>query len=772
LPAIAILALTSYIAFLVVVQYHSQEELLKVSLNRFFQENEKRATFLDNFVSNCVGDVVALSENQELLHYYQNLALGMSMEYGLGASLAECNESFRRAREQHKLVDRPVYTRLTYVDATGHKLIDTHEPGLFAKEERSWRAFLSPESDRAKFMIDEVNGRKYVIISSPYTFKQKYSGQLLAWVSVDFIHGYFIGMSSRETMLISTLLFEKEYIGVPENIDLFLAPAQLPDARKLELNRPLALTLTDARGHPLSYLGVMTPVGQTPFAIGTFMPRRLGSGQNSPIRLLTIMTGLGIIILGGGIILMRAGTRNAVLQAHLEETRVREKIVADKNASLRKLSTAVDQSGNAIVIMARNGTIEYVNPQFVTMTGYGSAEVLGKNPLELSSGVDNEALLGAMGSAIDSGQRWSGERPNKRVNGESYWEYTTIAPVRDESGSVTNFIAVTEEITERKIAEEEIRALNADLEQRVRDRTAALQASNTALEKAYIDLKSAQSQILQQEKMASIGQLAAGVAHEINNPTGFILSNLTSLRKYCERLTEFVRIQSKALDEIASDGQASLDVLLASVHEQRKALKVNQIVADVGDLITESIEGGQRVKQIVQNLKNFSRVDDLANKPSDINKGLDDTITIAWNEIKYKATVAKEYGDVPLTVCNLGQLNQVFLNLIVNAAQAIEGKGEIRVRTWREEDNILVAISDTGCGIPEDIVGRVFEPFFTTKEVGKGTGLGLSIAYDIIRKHNGRIDVQSKAGAGTTFTITLPVVGENRERIQDVPLWS
>jgi PAS domain S-box-containing protein len=278
-----------------------------------------------------------------------------------------------------------------------------------------------------------------------------------------------------------------------------------------------------------------------------------------------------------------------------------------------------------------------------------------------------------------------------------------------------------------------------------------LERQHIELEKAYNDLKDVQSQVLQQEKMASIGQLAAGVAHEINNPTGFIMSNLGSLQKYVDKLTEFIGFQSEAVVGLASEKAEEVAV-------KRKALKVDYIMDDLKSLVRESLDGAERIKKIVQDLKSFSRVDESELKPADINAGIESTVNIVWNELKYKAVVKKDYGDIPLTKCNPGQLNQVFMNILVNAAHAIDKQGEIGIRTWEEGEHINITISDTGCGIPAEKINRIFEPFYTTKEVGKGTGLGLSIAYDIIKKHKGEIGVQSEQGRGTTFVVRIPVV--------------
>ncbi|MGQ9570976.1 MAG: sensor histidine kinase [Thermodesulfovibrionales bacterium] len=200
--------------------------------------------------------------------------------------------------------------------------------------------------------------------------------------------------------------------------------------------------------------------------------------------------------------------------------------------------------------------------------------------------------------------------------------------------------------------------------------------------------------------------------------------------------------------------------MIDRLKKYKKSQKIEYMMEDVHDLIKESIEGAERVKRIVQDLKSFSRVDEAEFKMADINEGLESTINIVWNELKYKVTLKKDYGDIPLTKCNPGQLSQVFMNILVNSAQSIEKKGEILVKTWHKDEDIYISISDTGCGIPREYIKRIFEPFFTTKEVGKGTGLGLSIAYDIVKKHKGEIIVQSEIGKGTTFIIKIPIVGE------------
>ncbi|WP_049764395.1 PAS domain S-box protein [Geotalea daltonii] len=269
--------------------------------------------------------------------------------------------------------------------------------------------------------------------------------------------------------------------------------------------------------------------------------------------------------------------------------------------------------------------------------------------------------------------------------------------------------------------------------------------------RTYEDLKTTHKQLLQNEKMASLGQLAAGVAHEINNPIGFISSNLGTMGKYLERLQGIIAAQSAAINDTAPAE------VRTEIAELSARCKLDYILNDARSLLSESTEGAERVKHIVQNLKSFSRIDNAESKYMDLHECLESTIMVAWNELKYKVTLVRDYGELPQVKCFPQQLNQVFLNLLINAAHAIKERGEIRIATWCEDKTACIAISDTGCGIPPEVIGKIFDPFFTTKEVGKGTGLGLSISFDIINKHKGTIDVTSEPGQGTTFTIRIPV---------------
>lgn len=304
---------------------------------------------------------------------------------------------------------------------------------------------------------------------------------------------------------------------------------------------------------------------------------------------------------------------------------------------------------------------------------------------------------------------------------------------------------------------------NYSLQSEVAERKRAeaeLEQKNIEIAAAYSELQHTQLQMVQREKMASIGQLAAGVAHEINNPMGYLISNLGMLQEYNAKIGEFLQRQQAAVEKLGTADelpQAEKDAAVAELAAQRQRLQIDYMLSDTAELLQETLGGADRVKRIVQDLKSFARTDD-GFKLANINEGIRSTINVIWNELKYKATIEQELGNLPDIRCNLGQLNQVFMNLLLNSVQAIDGGGVIAIRSWQENDSIFVAVRDNGKGIAPELQERIFEPFFTTKEVGEGTGLGLSVSYDIVHKHGGEITVDSQPGVGTTFTVRLPLL--------------
>lgn len=340
------------------------------------------------------------------------------------------------------------------------------------------------------------------------------------------------------------------------------------------------------------------------------------------------------------------------------------------------------------------------------------------------------------------------------------WILETAVPRIRQNGSFAGLMGCGMDITAQKQAETALAAINSRLEAQVRERTQALIDANKILEfeknqqtTLNRQLQETQAHLVQSEKMASIGQLAAGVAHEINNPLGYIYSNLNSLEQYIGELGRVVELAERMAAQApvgSSDAEA--------FNQLKQAVDLNFIKTDAADLVAESLEGAKRAKKIVQDLRDFSRIDAQERALFDLEAGLDATLNIVSNEIKYKAEVIKQYGGIKPFECVGAQLNQVFMNLLVNAAQAIRDFGKITIRTgYQGTERLWVEVEDTGQGMSEETRARIFDPFFTTKPVGKGTGLGLSLSYKIIKDHQGEIEVDSVPGQGTKFRIYLPV---------------
>ncbi|MCW8876035.1 MAG: ATP-binding protein [Kangiellaceae bacterium] len=272
------------------------------------------------------------------------------------------------------------------------------------------------------------------------------------------------------------------------------------------------------------------------------------------------------------------------------------------------------------------------------------------------------------------------------------------------------------------------------------------------LESALETLQAAQTQLIQSEKLASLGELAAGVAHEINNPISFVLSNMETLEEYTVVFQQLIKHYQK----LASDPVDS-DEISRTIQELEREEDINFILTDIEPMLSDAVAGLKRVKGIVNSLKRFARQEESESQPADINQCVENALKLTNNEIKYKANVVKELAPVPIIDCRPNQLEQVFVNIIINACQAIDDKGTIQITSKFENDNIKVEIVDNGKGIDKDKLNSIFDPFYTTKPVGVGTGLGLSISYGIIEKHKGRIEVESSPGKGTKFITYLPV---------------
>ncbi|MBY0477234.1 MAG: HAMP domain-containing histidine kinase [Chitinophagaceae bacterium] len=279
-----------------------------------------------------------------------------------------------------------------------------------------------------------------------------------------------------------------------------------------------------------------------------------------------------------------------------------------------------------------------------------------------------------------------------------------------------------------------------------------IEIKNRVLNDTMDNLKDAQSQLIQSEKMASLGQLTAGVAHEINNPINFVSANIKPLKDDLADLIKCIRLYKQTVKEKGLENE------FEEVEKFNAQTDIEYVLTEVNDLLKGIEEGASRTSEIVKGLRNFSRIDQHDVKKANLNEGVESTLTLLHSTYRDRIEIIKEYGNIPEIECFPGQLNQVFMNLLSNAVQAIKGEGKIFIKTFTRENNVIISIKDTGPGMTEEIKSKIFDPFFTTKEVGKGTGLGLSISYGIIEKHNGKMEVFSSPGEGAEFIITLPLL--------------
>jgi PAS domain S-box-containing protein len=419
--------------------------------------------------------------------------------------------------------------------------------------------------------------------------------------------------------------------------------------------------------------------------------------------------------------------------------RVRHQSEIELQASARKHQMLFESSRDALMFLSPpSWKFTGANQSALKLFGVSSlADLTTLGPWDVSPELQpdgqpsTEGAKEAIAIAIREGSYFF-EWLHQSLNGNQF--FTNVLLTRIGEGESLSVQATVRDVTERKQAEEELK--------------------QEKIEQAILinKLGEAQSHLLQSEKMASIGQLAAGVAHEINNPIGFVYSNLGTLEKYVQDTFSLLELYEQAESKISDPD------VRATINDTKNKLDIVFLKEDLHALMNESKEGIIRVKSIVQNLKDFSHADTTDEwRFCDLHKGLESTLNIVNNEIKYKAVLVKQYGVIPEVECLLPKLNQVFMNLLVNAAHAIEDKGTITISTGQQGEEVFVKIADTGKGIAPEHMNKIFEPFFTTKPVGKGTGLGLSLSYNIIIKHLGRIEVQSELGKGSTFSVWIPI---------------
>jgi PAS domain S-box-containing protein len=429
----------------------------------------------------------------------------------------------------------------------------------------------------------------------------------------------------------------------------------------------------------------------------------------------------------------------AVGRALKESQAKKEKVLAE--AELGKTKDKL-----AVIIENSKDSIWSVDSELhlLTFNAVAAKRFMGARQVVLKTGMPMDELMlpeerprwmGWFKKAM-AGEDFHAELSGMVAGAEMEMELS-LNPIRS-GDAITGVAIFSRDITERNRAQREV----------VRQRD--------ELEKMNAKLLENQAQLIQSEKLASLGQLSAGVAHEINNPMAFVTSNLRTLSKYAQSIKTVAAGYAGLLEAARGGSDQSMKAAWEKAEKTGRENKFQSILEDLDGIIAESLDGAQRVNEIVQSLKSMARIDNQALEPTDVNLCLDDALKLAWNELKYKCTVEKDFHALPKLQGHPGQLKQVFINLLVNAAQAIPDKGTISIRTFTEKEWIKIEIEDNGTGILEENMPKLFTPFFTTKPTGQGTGLGLPISYGIIQNHHGEMEVRSKANLGTTFIITLP----------------
>ena len=675
------LSLLGYVGYLLVDLYRARQEVQRHQQEELVHEAERRALALEYFFSERSGDLTALADERVLQTYFENKALGMSMEYGLGASLYSIREALAGLQSKRRLGDSPIYKRLLFVEEGGAVLADVTAPGDASPpplDPATWGPLLGPLGDppRLRPLGD------FLVLSVPYQFRPGQGGHILAWMSADQILDRFVGHDHRDSR-VTALLWEGRPVRSSSAALRALPPDLLAEGEALRSGSRTLVVPSSGDGRP--WLAMRHDVTGTPFALVTLVPESALHAA-SPGLLVALMGGLGVVIVALGTASLRAQRR-----------------------ALRNLEDLLESLPCAVVVISQLREVTFAN-------------------------AEARRLLGASSS----------------LQGQPWGRFVREGAVQ-AGASPTEVLLFADDGAARPV-------LLAEVPVRFGD--------GSFLVEAFVDLadrKRLESQLRQAQKLEAVGQLASGIAHELNTPIQFVGDSVRFLQDGFESLQELLEQYRTAVHSLARDtGRLDVPDRLAKADDEAD---LDYLDENAGPAFTRTLEGISRVAGIVGAMKEFAHPDQGHKVPADLNRAIRNTLTITRNEYKYVANVETDLGELPPVLCHAGALNQVLVNLIVNAAHAIADRvgssgeqGCIRIRSALEGEQVRIDVEDTGAGIPEEIHERIFDPFFTTKEVGRGTGQGLSIARAIVvDRHGGTLTFASEVGRGTTFTVRLPV---------------
>ena len=709
-------AVVLYFCLLLVLYYQSSEELRENSLEQFRYETEKRVASIGFFFAEQKDDLMNLVSSREINVFFENRALGMSMEYGLNLSLPPIAYRFQELIRKKRFVSDAMYERLVLIDKNGSILVDTKPENVFKK---NWKLYLAPQyrNEPTILLIDNE-----LVVSVAYFFKGQYEAQLVAWVKREVITKRLIGetLSEKDRIWLALKDTHPPKVIIPQQ-DTLPAYQQPFNANKdvlPESGKPILFTATTKDVISRDWIHISIPVTGTAFEIIREVQRKLVLGRISPAWQLMAMISVALLIIGSAFfnILLNIKTQN--LRRNLEESMRRE---------VEVYRTLAENSLTGVFVI-QGGLVVYITEQAALAYGYNVDELIGMKPGRIISPEDRANTRWMAIDMIKGNSKVPYEYSVITKNNNVRWILETVSPIiyNGRPAILGNCI----DITERRKRE----ILN-----------------------------------LHSQKLESVGQLAAGIAHEINTPIQFIGDNITFMKGAFQDIISL----SAILDAVKKDDLLSHEVakdILARIQEKEDEIDLDFLKKEVPQAIDQSLDGLKRVARIVQAMREFSHPGGENKTDMDINKAIESTITLTRNEWKYSAELTTNLApDLPIVQGYPADFNQVILNIIINAAQALQEKGgkggpekeRIEISTRQDGKEVEICIRDTGPGIPAEAQSRIFDPFFTTKEVGKGTGQGLSIAQNIIvKKHGGKIFFETKPGEGTAFYIRLPMVTE------------
>jgi PAS domain S-box-containing protein len=832
------LGLVGAIIYLVIVQYHSQAAFQNTALKQVAYDSERRATTLGYFFSEQQDYLQDLAESRELSAYFENKALGMSMEYGLRASILIVTEHFDQVRRLKRLGDHPVYERIVFVDATGQLLNDSDSRSQKRSLRRNWREFLSPDGPGPEILSDSNEGELQIIVSAPCYFKGRYSGQVMGWISFPEIYNYFIEGKSETSRYPDAIIFGKEYLYIPKTAKSLIPPGSRPLPADIKPYQPYPLPILEKDSTSKHAYGILVPVKNTSFSLMTIIPPSEQFDFRSPRQLIYTAGGLALFIIAGVFILVRLNTHNALLRAHLEETSLRERAVEEKNRELaaeirerqiveKSLQTERDfvesmfETAQVIMLVLDNdGRIKRFNPYLEEISGYCLDEVCGKDwfSVFLPDGegeplrtIFRETLHGASRQCIVY-QILTKDKHRRDIE----WHEKII---RDREGRLVGLLAIGQDITEskrsRQLMELYLYALdNAKDQIFMNDRTSRFIYVNQA---ACTTLGYSRDELLDMgvgdidpnfpteawedhwQDLKSQGGLRLETYHE--NKDGRTYPVEMSLKSFEFDNAEYLLAVARDLTERKQREAEKLEMERRLLHSQKlESLGVlaggiahdfnNLLAAIMGNLelslirlpgespvrwnVEQAIKASQRAADLTRQMLAYSGKGTIEICEIDLGELVRHNAELLRTSIPRSISMFTEASPGnSLIVGDPGQIQQVIMNLITNAAEAIgQGQGLITITTGSGDYNAVdlsksfleekpspgcfswLEVADNGCGMDDETKRRVFEPFFTTKFTGRG--LGMAAVLGIIRAHQGAIFVESAIAKGTRFRVLFP----------------